>query len=256
MKRHGIMGRIRYDFLSLIFSHSFAHLRGKMAEDKKKRTLLSRLKSRFRLVVMNEETFEEKASFRLRPLNVFVAFGLGAILLVILTSFIIAFTGLREYIPGYADLKTQRRVLYLVQKTDSMEMELSSRDQYIENIRKVIDGNFTKQNIEIPASGASNNYDTIHKLHKSQEDSLLRQEIESQDQFSNGSFGNYFRFVIVDLRLFVATITQLKKCFQMSLPIVNTIKESKIIIPAICARSRNLSLSLRRVITSMVRNNT
>ena len=76
MKRHGIMGRIRYDFLSLIFSHSFAHLRGKMAEDKKKRTLLSRLKSRFRLVVMNEETFEEKASFRLRPLNVFVAFGL------------------------------------------------------------------------------------------------------------------------------------------------------------------------------------
>ena len=155
-----------------------------MAEDKNKRTWLRRLKSRFRLVVMNEETFEEKASFRLRPLNVFVAFGLGAILLVILTSFIIAFTGLREYIPGYADLKTQRRVLYLVQKTDSMEQEIESRDQYIENIRKVIEGNFTKNNPDLQTSGTVSNYDTIHKLRKSPEDSLLRQEIESQDQFS------------------------------------------------------------------------
>ncbi len=155
-----------------------------MAEDKNKRTWLRRLKSRFRLVVMNEETFEEKASFRLRPLNVFVAFGLGAILLVILTSFIIAFTGLREYIPGYADLKTQRRVLYLVQKTDSMEQEIESRDQYIENIRKVIDGNFAKNNPDLQTSGTVSNYDTIHKLRKSPEDSLLRQEIESQDQFS------------------------------------------------------------------------
>lgn len=155
-----------------------------MAEDKNKRTWLRRLKSRFRLVVMNEETFEEKASFRLRPLNVFVAFGLGAILLVILTSFIIAFTGLREYIPGYPDLKTQRRVLYLVQKTDSMEQEIESRDQYIENIRKVIEGNFTKNNPDLQTSGTVSNYDTIHKLRKSPEDSLLRQEIESQDQFS------------------------------------------------------------------------
>lgn len=155
-----------------------------MTEDKNKRTWLRRLKSRFRLVVMNEETFEEKASFRLRPLNVFVAFGLGAILLVILTSFIIAFTGLREYIPGYPDLKTQRRVLYLVQKTDSMEQEIESRDQYIENIRKVIEGNFTKNNPDLQTSGTVSNYDTIHKLRKSPEDSLLRQEIESQDQFS------------------------------------------------------------------------
>lgn len=155
-----------------------------MADDKKKRTLLSRLKSRFRLVVMNEETFEEKASFRLRPLNVFVTFGLGAILLIILTSFIIAFTGLREYIPGYADLKTQRRVLYLVQKTDSMEAQLASRDEYIENIRKVIDGTFAKQNPDLKSGAPATAYDTIHKLHKSVEDSLLRQEIESQDQFS------------------------------------------------------------------------
>ncbi len=167
-----------------------------MAEKKNKKWF-RKLKSRYRLVVMNDETYEEKASFNLRPLNVFVTLGLSIILLVILTTFLIAFTALREYIPGYADLKTQRRVFNLVLRTDSMEKALAARDIYIANIRNVINGTAGVDNIN-GMTGDPAKYDTIHKLRKSQEDSLLRAEIESRDQYSlsigeNGSLVNSIR---------------------------------------------------------------
>ncbi len=167
-----------------------------MAEKKNKRWI-GRLKSRYRLVVMNDETYEEKASFSLRPLKIFTGIGLGVILLVILTTFLIAFTPLREYIPGYADLKTQKNIASLLMRADSMEKALAARDLYITNIRNIINGTAGTdsgfQQIADPG-----NYDTIHRLHKSQEDSLLRLEIESRDQFAltvgeNGSVINSIR---------------------------------------------------------------
>lgn len=145
-----------------------------------KTNLLKRLKSRYRLVIMNNETLEEKASFNLRPLNVFVTTGLIIILLITITTFIIAFTGLREYIPGYADLKTQWRVYSLVQKTDSMEQKLKSRDKFIDNLKNIVSGNASVVPIGKPEE-KENKYDTIHKLYKSPEDAELRQLIESQD---------------------------------------------------------------------------
>jgi murein DD-endopeptidase MepM/ murein hydrolase activator NlpD len=148
--------------------------------DGRKKKLFSRLKSRYRLVIMNNETLEEKASFNLRPLNVFVTTGLVIILLITLTTFLIAFTGLREYIPGYADLKTQWRVYTLAMKADSMEQKLHSRDIYLNNLRSIING---KASVvpEIRTSEKDNRYDTIHRLPKSPEDAELRTFIESQD---------------------------------------------------------------------------
>ena len=165
-----------------------------MAEEKKKKRLFQRLKNKYRLVVMNEQTFEEKASFHLRPLNVFVAIGVLVLLLITLTTFIIAFTPLREYIPGYSDVKMQRNVLKLVSKADSMEKALNARDLYIQNINNVISGTFSADTGD-PKKNQGAKYDTIHSLKKSAQDSLLRKEIESQDQYAlgvkdNTSFSN------------------------------------------------------------------
>jgi len=144
---------------------------------------IRRLKGKFRLVIMNDETFEEKASFNLRPLKVFVATGIIIILLISITTFIIAFTGLREYIPGYADLKTQRHVYNMVLKTDSLQKEIDNRNAYIENIRNVINGTLPNEDTAKQKSGASK-YDTIHHLTRSEEDAELRKQIESQDAYS------------------------------------------------------------------------
>ena len=161
------------------------------------RKLLTRLKSRFRLVIMNEDTLEEKASFRLRPLNVFVTTGLSIILLITITTFIIAFTGLREYIPGYADVKTQRRVINLLQKADSMQLALTARDIYLENLRRIINGEIPADSVILKPEQLQR-YDTIRQLRKSPEDSVLRKEFEAQDLFSlaiddAGSMSNSIR---------------------------------------------------------------
>lgn len=138
------------------------------------------------MVIMNDDTLEETAAWNLRPLNVFVTAGLAIILLITITTFIIAFTGLREYIPGYADLNTKRRVYNLVLKADSMEQALKEKEQYFQNIRNVISGNMEAGDSDIKKVKEKSvaGIDTIHKLNKSPQDAALRKMIESQDRFS------------------------------------------------------------------------
>jgi hypothetical protein len=151
--------------------------------EKKQKKWLKRLKNRYRLVIMNEDTFEEKASFNLRPMNVFVATGIAIILLITITTFIIAFTPLREYIPGYADVKSRRQVIALVQKADSLQRSLNAHDLFLANLRMIINGKFPiDSSVEKP--GSLQRYDTIKELGRSTEDSLLRREIEARDPFS------------------------------------------------------------------------
>ena len=152
-----------------------------MAGEKTK--VLQKLKRRFRLVILNEDTLEESAAFSLRPLRVFVVTGLSILLLIILTTLLIAFTPLKEYIPGYADVKMQRRVFNLVLKADSMERALAARDAYIENIRDIVNGNVNTA--EPPRQSAGTvRYDTVQQLRKSVADANLRKEIESQNPLS------------------------------------------------------------------------
>ena len=152
-------------------------------EGENKKKLINRLKSKYRLVIMNDDTLEEKASFNLRPLNVFVTIGLSIIFLIAITTILIAFTGLREYIPGYADMKTQWRVYNLVMKMDSLENSIRSRDKFIFNIKNIISGSAEAAPAPKPIN-KENKYDTIHKLYKSPEDADLRKQIESRDPYT------------------------------------------------------------------------
>jgi len=135
------------------------------------------------LVVLNEDTFEERFSFKLNRLNVFVLTGISAILLVGITAVLIAFTPLREYIPGYSSTKLKKQATDLVFKVDSLEQELAVNDIYIDNIREVLTGKIKDVNV---------NKDSIIEqlriedtdLAPSAEDSIFRQEVEREDRFS------------------------------------------------------------------------
>jgi murein DD-endopeptidase MepM/ murein hydrolase activator NlpD len=158
-----------------------------MAEKKGGRKLIKRLKSHFRLVILNEDTLEEKASFKLRPLNVFVTTGLTVILLIVLTTILIAFTGLREYIPGYADVKMKRQMYNLMMKTDSLQIALNQRELYLQNIKNIITGQIEPESKDKkPIQNQPSKFDTIKSLKKSPEDSVLRKEIENKDNYSLG----------------------------------------------------------------------
>jgi len=148
----------------------------------KKKKWYQKLRDKYRLVIMNENTFEERFSFRLSRLNVFLSLGTTAILLIVGTVYLIAFTPLREYIPGYTDVGIQKKVYDNMIKADSLEKAIALRDLYIQNLMKVFEGKF-EEFVPPADTEAHANYDTI-KLRHSQEDSLLRAEIESQDAYN------------------------------------------------------------------------
>ncbi|MEO5570324.1 MAG: M23 family metallopeptidase [Bacteroidia bacterium] len=162
-----------------------------MAEEKKtestgagkRKKIYRKLRSKYRLVIMNDDTLEEKTSIRLSPLNVFVFFGTVIISLITLTIYIIAFTPLREYIPGYTDTNMRRKLIALTLQTDSLERKLAASDFYFQNLRNVINGTGGSANSLKPDSSQAR-YDTIHHLNKSPADSMMRAEIESQDQYN------------------------------------------------------------------------
>ncbi|GAA3761499.1 peptidase [Flavobacterium ginsengiterrae] len=107
---------------------------------KKKRNLRKKLFIKNRLVILNEDTFEEIFSFRLTLMNVFVTFTLGGIFLILVTTFIIAFTPLREFIPGYSSSELKKNATKLAIKSDSLETALKKNEAYIQGIQKVLKG--------------------------------------------------------------------------------------------------------------------
>ena len=169
-----------------------------MAKAKKDRKLtMARLRRWFSLKKLNhkydfqlshDETGSTMLKFRLNLLNlILVALGM-ALLIIIITSIIIAFTPLREYIPGYTDTNLNREVYLLNLRADSLEKEMQKKDVYFRNIQRIVEGyDFAADscnevvNIYEPLPlGAT---DTI-TLKKSVQDSLLRAEYEAQNQYN------------------------------------------------------------------------
>ncbi|MEI7507929.1 MAG: peptidase [Flavobacterium sp.] len=107
----------------------------------KKQLLKKKLFAKNRLVILNEDTFEEIFSLKLTLMNVFVVASIGAILIITVTTYIIAFTPLREYIPGYTSTKLKKDATELALKSDSLEFAIKKNELYLESIKKVLNGN-------------------------------------------------------------------------------------------------------------------
>jgi len=104
------------------------------------------------------------------------------IILIFLTSILIAFTPLREYIPGYTNVGIQKRLYELQIKTDSIEKDLKRKDLFINALKDIINGKDLTSEIPVPEN-TRKNYSDI-RIRKSAEDSLLRMEIESQNKYN------------------------------------------------------------------------
>jgi len=146
--------------------------------------LMRRIRDQYRLVILNEETLEERISFKLSRLNVFVAIGILSIALVFITTYIIAFTPLKEYIPGYTDVTLQRRIYELQLRSDSVAYAMHAQEKYLDNLKKVLGGNIPNEREMVPVDTAQvRNYRNI-KDKRSPEDSILRAEYESASKYN------------------------------------------------------------------------
>ncbi len=152
---------------------------------KKRKEIKQKLLHKYRLVILNESTFEEKISFKLSRMNVFVTGSLFIIGLIGFTILLIAFTPLREYIPGYSSTKLKRQATELTYRTDSLVATLNYTNRYLDNIRKVLKGDI--ENNEINRDSLFDQYkldpSTID-LTPIREDSLLREQVALEDKYN------------------------------------------------------------------------
>ena len=169
-----------------------------MSEAKKDRTItlarlrkwlsLKKLNRKYDFAMSHDETGHTMLRFRLNLLNLILVILGIALLLIVITTFIIAFTPLREYIPGYTDTNLNREVYELNLRADSLAKEMQKKDVYFENIKKIIEGyDFAADSALV----SLNIYEPLPKgvtdtitLKKSLQDSVLRAEYAAQSQYN------------------------------------------------------------------------
>ena len=157
-----------------------------MSAKKKKRKLIpNKLLHKYRLVILNEDTFEERYAIKLNRLNVFVITSLSSILLIFLTILLIAFTPLREYIPGYSSTALKKKATDLTYKTDSLQQQILINESYYASIRKVLKGDVTEVNFNRDSiiEAAKSDID-LTEVFPSKEDSLLREKVDKEDKYN------------------------------------------------------------------------
>ncbi|MGB0185837.1 MAG: M23 family metallopeptidase [Flavobacteriaceae bacterium] len=157
----------------------------KTSEKSRKKKLTKKLLHKYRLVVLNEDTFEERFAMKLTRLNVFVFGSLFALLLIGFTTIFIAFTPIREYIPGYTSPTLQKQAIVLERKTDSLLSVTKMNERYMKSIKNVLSGEASLETI---------NKDSIYAelaaevdpqtLNPSRADSILREKVDNEDKYN------------------------------------------------------------------------
>lgn len=150
---------------------------------KEKVRLWDRLKYKYKLSVINETSYEEVFNFRLSQLHVLTALSVLAVILVVLTILLIAFTGLREFIPGYPDGNMRQMIAQNALRVDSLENELLKRDRFFKSIRLVLNGGDTTSPRRSREDTARYRNDTI-RFQISEQENEFRAAIEERERFN------------------------------------------------------------------------
>ncbi len=146
----------------------------------KKNGFFRKLMHKYRLVILNEDSFEEVGFLRLSRLNLMAIVGVLTVVFIALVYVAIAYTPIREFIPGYPDALMSHNIRQNAMKLDSLQREMALRDQYFLNINRIVNGerpeDFMNDTIAIRGKGEI-------VFHQSLNDSMLRQRVEAEEQF-------------------------------------------------------------------------
>lgn len=153
-------------------------------KNKKKGKLKQKLTDKYRLVVLNEDTFEERFSLKLSRLNVFVLGGVFSILLIAATTVLIAFTPIKEYIPGYSSSKLKASAVKLTFEADSLKQKLAILENYTKALKPVLTGEITSEEIDSIQDAARQINIDESDLDATKEDSLFREKVEQENKFA------------------------------------------------------------------------
>jgi len=152
-------------------------------KEKEKKPFKDRLLNKYRLVVLNEDTYEEKLSYKLNKLNIFLLIALVSVTLILLTVGLIAFTSVKEYIPGYDSTVLRQNAIKNIELLDSLERVVNKNQTFINSVGSVILGEITEE--EINQEMILKKVDVSELDFKTnKQDSLLRNLVEKEDRFN------------------------------------------------------------------------
>ena len=146
----------------------------------KSRPVADVIKRKHRFVVMDTETFKEKFSFQLSGINLFVVVGITIIVLILLTTILIAFTPLREWIPGYTNTRAVEQTYANAKKLDSLQTQLDNQEWLMATFQAVLRGETIGDVAPLTDSTTSLQQLAI-EYRRSKEDSILRADVERED---------------------------------------------------------------------------
>ena len=149
---------------------------------KKQTSILDTLRQRLRFVLLDEQSYEELSSTSLSRFQILTRLLSALLLIATLTSLLIAYTPLREYIPGYSPPHLSKNLIHLSLKTDSLLAEIKLKEQKFRLVEKVLKGEDFNDSIYYDSI---NNIAVDHSaLVASQRDSLFRESVEREDRFN------------------------------------------------------------------------
>ncbi len=154
-----------------------------MSKKNKKSKLRQKLVDKYRLVILNEDTLEERLSFKINRLNVYVLSGLFAITVIILTTLLIAFSPLKEYIPGYSSTKLKKTAIKLEEEVSLYKKKIDENEIYIQNIKNILSGNIKTTNLKEDSLKSTIELENIN-VQATLEETEFREKIEEKDKYS------------------------------------------------------------------------
>lgn len=150
----------------------------------RKERIKKQLFAKNRFVILNEETFEEIFSLKLTLMNVFLVATLGAFLIIFVTTYIIAFTPLKEYIPGYSSSKLKKEATDLALKSDSLTTLLHNNELYLASVRKALTGEVDYIKLSKDSIKAGGVETKGIELNPSEEELELRKKVALEDKYN------------------------------------------------------------------------
>ena len=152
---------------------------------KKKSTFWRRWRATYRFVIFHDETFEERFSYKLNRLNVFLVVSISVVLLIAATFLVISQTQLKEYIPGYDSSELRRQAIRNNDRLDSLQRTLQQNQRYIASVNKVLRGDLDLRELETQRQFDSLQIDTVFvDFPTSKADSLLRANVAKDDKYN------------------------------------------------------------------------
>ena len=156
-----------------------------MASIKGDRSLLDRLRDKYRLIIVDDETFEERTSFKLSRLNVLTIIASASMLITVILLSIVIYTPAKELIPGYSDAQAKREAKQALERADAMEDELYKQDLYIQNVMRVLKGEVNSEEIETPENSAPvEEHKGDLDFSPSIKDSVLRADVAAEERYN------------------------------------------------------------------------